>query len=875
MTGEQLTPRQKADRRAGYDFTFSAPKSVSAFYEYLRANGRDEQANTLLDAFTGSVRTTMAELETDMRVRVRAGGAQGDRVTGNFVWAEFTHFQARPVDGFSDPHLHTHAYAMNLTHDGRGWKAGEFGSTKRDATYYQEAFHARLGAALASMGYAVEAARHGFQLAGIERATIDKFSRRTEEVERSASKKGIVYADDKARQGAATRKHKDEGLPPEETRAIFMARLSEEEKITFGRIADGEGSPPGGMTPETALDYALAHSFVRASAIPEKHLLAEALKVGVGSVLPEALQGAAAVRPEIVRGVVRGQVMATTREVLAEEQAMLDFARQGRAQLLPIVHPSREGASGWEFRRSWLSEEQRAAVLHMLGSGDRVIGIRGGAGTGKTAMMQEAVEAVTELTGKAPVVLAPSAEASRGVLREEGFTEADTVATFLLNEKLQARAKNGVIFVDEAGLMGSRTMRALFEVAERQNARVVLQGDVRQHAAVERGDALRLLERKGGVKSAELSTIRRQKPADYREAVARLAEGDVAAGLARLDAIGAVIEVKDEQRHGLLASEYLRVRAGGQSALVIAPTHREGDRVTELIREQLKTRGALTEERKMLQLVPSNWTEAERARAANYAPGQVVAFHLPAKGFLRGERATVLAVEGNTVTVWTEAKELKQLPLATAERFQVFERRELAVAVGETIRMTQNGRDAAGGRLTNGGVYRVEGYTADGSLKVAPEKGGAVRALAKDFGHIAHGYVTTSHASQGKNVDHVFIAQGSESFAASSREQLYVSASRGRLSVKIFTDDKAELARAVERSGERIAATELVADGAEGDAAAKAPKLHERIRAKAVELVRRTLGERFAAREPEGERFGVAVGGWPEREREPAFEPGR
>ncbi len=873
VTGEQLTPRQKADRRAGYDFTFSAPKSVSAFYEYLRATGRDAQAEAVLDVFASSVRTTMAELEGDMRVRVRAGGAQGDRVTGNFVWAEFTHFQARPVDGFSDPHLHTHAYVMNLTHDGKGWKAGELGSIKRDATYYQEAFHARLGSALQRMGYGVEAGTHGFQLSDVTRATVEKFSRRTAEVEREAAEKGIVYAEDKARQGAATRRNKDEGLLPDATRALFMARLSDDEKRTFERMANGEAPPPAGMTPEAALDYALAHSFERASALGEKRLLAEALKIGVGSVLPEAIQQAAASRPEILRGVVKGQAMVTTREVLAEEQAMLDFARRGRAQLVPVagLRPGEEPM--WQFRRAWLADEQRKAVLHVLHSTDRVTGIRGGAGTGKTAMMQEAVEAVAELTGKAPVVLAPSAEASRGVLRGEGFAEADTVASFLLSSEQQARAKDGVIFVDEAGLMGSRTMRALFAVAERQNARIVLQGDVRQHAAVERGDALRILEKKGGVKFAELATIRRQKPEDYRDAIAKIAEGAVAEGFARLDAMGAIVEVSDGTRHAALASAYLDARISGDTALVVSPTHAEGERVTALIREGLKVRGALGEERAATQFVPTDWPEAEGGRAANYSAGQVVSFHQNAKGFARGERATVFAVDSDTVLVQTAANELKALPLAAAKQFNVFEQRELGVAVGDTIRLTQNGKDARGGRLNNGAVYRVEGFSADGGLKVLPESGGAARVLPKEFGHLAHGYVTTSHAAQGKNVDHVFIAQGAESLAASSREQFYVSASRGKRSVRIYTDDKMELARAVERSGERVAASELV-NGDEGAGpSAKTVRLHERIRAKALELVRRAMQWQGERDEPDGERYGIAVAGWPRAGRARGFEP--
>lgn len=869
-TGDQLTPRQRADRRAAYDFTFSASKSVSVFYEYLLATGRREQAREVLGAFSDSVRSTMEELERDMRVRVRANGGQGDRVTGNFVWAEFVHFQARPVDGVADFHLHTHAFAMNLTHDGTGWKAGEFGSVKRDATYYQEAFHARLGVALHNLGYGVERALYGFQLSGVERATVEKFSRRTAEIEKRAAEKGIVYAEDKARLGAATRKHKDEGLSPEATRAVFMRRLSQAEKDTFERIAGGS-APTSGTTPEAALEYALAHSFERASAVSEKRLLAEALKAGIGWVSPEALHAAAAENKAMLRGEVGGQTMATTREVLNEERAMLAFARDGRAQFVPMTGLG-TAATQWEFRREWLSDEQRAAVQHIIGSSDRVIGVRGGAGTGKSAMLQEAADAVQALTGRAPVVLAPSADASRGVLREEGFKDADTVARFLLDGEFQKRAKDGVIFVDEAGLLGSRSMHALFEVAARQNARVLLQSDVRQHASVERGDAARLLERNGGVKFAELKTIRRQKPAEYREAIAAMAEGDAAGGFRRLDAMGAVIEVKDEDRHARLAAAYLAARERGESALVVSPTHREGERVTELVREGLKASGALGEDRSVLRLGPTHWTEAERGRADSYAAGQVVAFHQNAGGFRRGERVTVLGVDDGSVLVWTEAKELKALPLEAASRFQVFERRELAVAAGDTVRLTQNGRDAAGGRLNNGGIYRVSGFTADGDMQLAPEKGGAERVLPKDFGHIAHGYVATSHASQGKTVDRVFIAQGAESFVASSKEQFYVSASRARLSVEIYTDDKAELEHAIARSGERLAASDVVGQN-DARAEARGPSFAERFKAKAFELatqLRRRWLDKEAA---DGERNGVELVGRPMRERE--LEPAR
>ena len=100
-TGEQLTPRKKENRRVGFDFTFSAPKSVSVLYEL----SGDER---ILDAFRASAKETMEEIEREMKTRVRVKGADHDRETGNMVWAEFVHFTARPVDGIPDPHLHAH-----------------------------------------------------------------------------------------------------------------------------------------------------------------------------------------------------------------------------------------------------------------------------------------------------------------------------------------------------------------------------------------------------------------------------------------------------------------------------------------------------------------------------------------------------------------------------------------------------------------------------------------------------------------------------------------------------------------------------------------------------------------------------------------------
>src|SRR5205823_135334 len=123
----------------------------------------------------------------------------------------------------------------------------------------------------------------------------------------------------------------------------------------------------------------------------------------------------------------------------------------------------------------------------------------------------------------------------------------------------------------------------------------------------------------------------------------------------------------------------------------------------------------------------------------------------------------------------------------------------------DLIRITQNGFTKMKQRLNNGDLKKVEGFTKDGDLKLA---NGWV--VSKDFGHWTHGYCLTSYSSQSKSVDCVFIAECAESFRAADREQFYVSASRFKQALTIYTDDKQELLRAVSKSSERPSATDLV-----------------------------------------------------------------
>ena len=146
------------------------------------------------------------------------------------------------------------------------------------------------------------------------------------------------------------------------------------------------------------------------------------------------------------------------------------------------------------------------------------------------------------------------------------------------------------------------------------------------------------------------------------------------------------------------------------------------------------------------------------------------------------------------------------MPLDQAARFQVYRPAALRLASGDRVRITANGKTQDGRhKLANGTIFTLKGFTPQGHLVM--DNGWVID---REFGHLAHGYVVTSHASQGKTVDQVFIGQSSLSFPASGREQFYVSVSRARDQAVIFTDEKETLREAVRRADDRLLATELV-----------------------------------------------------------------
>ncbi len=510
LTGEKLTARTKQGRRVLYDFALDAPKAVSLALEVCNDN-------RILEAFHASVSETMHDMEADMHARVRTGGADSDRRTANMVWAGFIHRTTRPVDGVPDPQLHCHAVVFNTTFDTveNRWKAAQFGNLVRDKLYYQAAFHARLAERMQALGYEVKRDGNSFTLAGVDRSTILKFSRRTCQIEAEAARRGITSPKAKGELGRMTREAKTGGATLAELRAEWRSRLTDDEREALEALQTaGQTATP--KDANEAVAHAMAHCFERAAVVTDKQLVAEALMQSVGKARVCNVWQAAR-EADLISKAAHGLCFVTTHNAYRQKLAIAAFVRNGRGQ-----HRKLGGAVPAPLDVT-LSEGLRKAALTLLNSRDTVIGLRGV--TGKTRMVQATLAAI-EQSGKQVFAFVPSAKVARdGVLRAEGFPSAATVEKLLTDRKLHDRIKGQILWIDAAGLLSVPDMKRIFDLAKARHCRVVLSEDSTRHNSVARRDALRMLEIEAGMAFAQLKGTQSQTHEGCHAAVRDVAQG--------------------------------------------------------------------------------------------------------------------------------------------------------------------------------------------------------------------------------------------------------------------------------------------------------------------------------------------------------------
>ena len=818
--------------RPGLDITLSAPKSVS-LAALLHGDRRvvrahDEAVRAALDRVEAALLQTRGwDPATRRRPRVKAHG---------MVAATFRHLASRNLD----PQLHTHCVVANMTRNGAGeWRSIEATAVRRNKRLIGAHYRGELARRLEALGYETVPTMigpvPGFELAGYSREIREAFSTRRRDILEDIERRGGSYSAARAQQAALyTRRRKAEPAM-EELRRIWRRRAREaglpsREAAARARRErrDRRQAEARPVLPiHEAVWRAVEHLEERSSVFAAGDIAAHALGQAPGRYSVEEAEAAIeALRRDghLVEATLRGADRAfVTDRALRAERGNIAWMKEGIGAGRPVADAA---AVERELAAGALTEGQREAVRTILLARDRVVGVQGHAGTGKTAMLREAAR----LAGERKVLgLAPSKAAERALEREAGIP-ARTLQWFLARHRdigdriaspervAEARLAFGgaVLAVDEASMVSAAQMRQTMRIAERIGiARLALVGDSGQLRSVEAGQPFRQLQQ-AGMATARMDEILRQRDPGLHEAVKAIREGDAAEAMERL---GDNVHEADADELGEAAARLwlsLHRQARARTA-ILAPTHALREDINDAVREGLRDESVLHGRvLEIERLVGLGLTRAQKADIANYRPGDVLVFHNDIYPYRvkADDACTVTGAEGGRVLLHHPDGRPRRIDPSgpVRYRYELYETRPIRLQAGDRIRWTRN--DTKRG-LVNGGEAEILsiGYR---FVTLETDEGRTLSLRREDpqLRHVDHAWSSTLHAAQGRTHDNAIVVLESGHGLLMDRAGFYVGISRARDRAVVLTNNREDLVEALEdRAG--MAATALEAVGEE------------------------------------------------------------
>jgi conjugative relaxase-like TrwC/TraI family protein len=816
---------ETSEHRAGWDATFSAPKSVSL----AALVGGDER---ILAAHDRSVDVALNELEKYVQARI--GGNNPAQTTGKMIAARFQHDSARPDrnTGYAAPQLHTHTVIFNVTEieDGR-IKPIQPLELYRSQRYATEIYRAVLATELQKLGYqiAVDPRTGAPEISGFSKDYLVASSPRREEVQREAAEmkarlaqEGIKVEDGAGlRQAAAKTDRMTKQYDRDQMRSRHLemdARFGEQAfRVVEGAQLRGAMTLPEEQVKSRAQEsvtFARENAGEREAVVDKRSVLVDALRRNLGLTTYEAVVG------EFAKNIENGNFIqitrnpgideVTTSRTVAMEQSNIKKVIAGRGSQIAILEGEQLDSvfSRISERQGiTLNDRQRGAVETILGSTDRIIGLEGLAGTGKTTTLSVLREAA-ERSGYAVQGFAPTGTAA-DLLAESGI-RTSTLQKFVATPQINSATEDKMLYVmDESSLSDTRNMfRFLQKVGP--SARILLVGDSGQHQAVEAGAPFEQFV-KAGMQTANLDEIVRQK-SDLRKPVEQLAQRDVVGAVKTLFEQGRVSEVvDDEERLRAIASDYV---SNPKRTLVISPANQERVAINSIIHRELQERGTISaadHETRVL-VLRQDMTGAERKFALSYVPQEdIIRYNKGSKvfGINKGDYARVMSTShaDNELTVkLQDGREVTYNPKRLSG-VSVYKEATRQFAVGDRVQFRAPFREGTVKNTELGTITNI----AEGDFTISLSADRVTTFNPERFPHLDHGYAVTSYSSQGKTMDRVLVnAETTETDLLVNQRMAYVAVSRARLDARIYTDSAADLATSLARRRDKTMALEAL-----------------------------------------------------------------
>lgn len=803
------------EHRAGWDATFSAPKSVSL----TALVGGDDRVR---DAHRESVKFALNELERYTQARI--GSNQAPETTGRFVAATFEHDTARPVNGYAAPQLHTHSVIFNMTErengQARALQERGFFATQSYAT---AVYQSHLTYQLRSLGYEIEAGKSGApEIKGYSQEYLDASSPRRQQIEEALARSGFTgptaaqIAAHNTRDGKAI-------MSPEKVLAAhrqFAAEFGNQAEHVVRAARERRQAPVQGMIPEarsksahSALTFARDRGFEREAVLDERAILRDALRRGMGEVTHPQIRASFDAR--VASGEFRavssekhgsGRRFTTAATISAEKEiAEKVLTGQGRGQQILTV----QQAIPLTEARPDLNQAQRRTIEEVLTSRDRIQGLQGVAGSGKTTTLAS-IRSGAEQSGYIVEGFAPTSRAARQ-LRDAGIN-ADTLQRFLASGmRSDTPAQKHLYMVDESSLASTQQVRDFLRRLGPRD-RVLLIGDTRQHQGVDAGKPFEQLQQ-AGMKTAQLDQIVRQRAPELLKAIEHLSRAETAEGIHLLQRHDRISEIPNAQdRISAIARSYADDPGG---TLIISPDNESRRAINDAVRQELQRREMISKRDHVVRVLSprSEMTGADRRWAARYQVGDVLHYTKGSKrhGLQRGVYVQVTATNPdlNLLTVQREDGQRITYDPSRLRGISAYSEKEVVFSIGDRIAFTASNRALD---IANRDIGSVVAIASNGrfSIHIDGDKGRLVELRSNELRHLDHGYAMTSHSSQGLTSRRVLVNMDTAVHRGLINNRFaYVSVSRASEDVRIFTNDAATLTQELGRHVGKTSATDF------------------------------------------------------------------
>jgi len=786
-------PITSSEHRAGWDATFSAPKSVSL----TALVGGDDRVR---EAHRESVHVALQELERYTQARI--GNVHAPETTGKFIAATFEHDTARPVDGYAAPQLHTHAVVFNVTERASGQtRALQERSLFQSQQYATAVYRSELAMKLQGLGYEIERGKHGQpEIKGYSQEYLEASSPRRVQIKEHLHEIGREGAG--AAQVAAhrTRDSKEIHLPEEvlKQHRDLAARFGHQANRVVTKAHGQHHEVQPEKTVQQAMTYSRNHVFERSAVQDERAILQAAIDRSMGqasySQVRQEFEQRIAHREfrAIERTDGRAAPLYTTSEMIRMEREIVGHMQRGNQRGYDdpmLISPQ---LRIWtEDRHPELNRSQRQAVDEIFLSREKIVGLDGVAGAGKTttlAVVREGAEAQGyKIEGFAPTSRAANKLAEAGM-------KTSTLQHHLAKGSQPDTGERRLYVLDESSLASTRQMHDFIERLHR-NDRVLLVGDSRQHEAVEAGRPFAQLQ-EAGMRTATLNDIVRQRDPELKQVVEQLARGQVGAAVESLDQQGRVHQVKGhDERISAIAREYAKSPAG---TLVVSPDNRSRSEINLRIHDELQSRGVVNKQDHSVRTLDprQEMTGADRSWAQRYQVDDILRYSRTSKetGIRKGEYSRVLAVnsQANTLTVMRANGEQTTYDPRRQVGVSVYRVDERMFSVGDRIQFTAPNQEL---KIANRDLGTVESIGRDGTMRLRLDDERKVEFNPQQHPHVDHGYAVTSYSSQGQTAERVLVNVDTELAAKDllNSRMAYVSISRGQFDAQIFTDNREKL----------------------------------------------------------------------------------